>query len=289
MTTVDVAGGPYGVAVAPDGKHVYVTNPDSNVVTVVDTTTNSPTTIAGVGTKPRGVAVAPDGKHVYVTSGDGTVSVIDTTGANSVKAITVETKPFPVAVAPDGRHVYVGGVSSNDPYPSYVYTIDTATNTVVASVSPGAAGGRSSIPELAVAPDGKHVYAGFRSSNGVFVIDAATNVMTATNVSSISGPSGIAFSSLTQRVVSGTINSDGSITSGWMMTGFTVQRTFIGSYVITFSPAFGAPPVIVASQTNSSGFVFSSWVNPGATLVVTTNSTGAQTDRGFSFVATGVK
>ena len=60
-----------GVAVTPDGKHVYVTNDGSNTVSVIRTATN---TVVGLpipaGLRPTGVAVTPDGKHVYVANGD---------------------------------------------------------------------------------------------------------------------------------------------------------------------------------------------------------------------------
>ena len=37
---IPVGATPRGVAVAPDGDHVYVTNSGSNTVSVIDTTTN---------------------------------------------------------------------------------------------------------------------------------------------------------------------------------------------------------------------------------------------------------
>ena len=71
---------PYGVAVTPDGRKVYVANGLGASVSVIDTATNtvigSPIT---VGNSPYGVAVTPDGSQVYVANNtDDTVSVIDT-------------------------------------------------------------------------------------------------------------------------------------------------------------------------------------------------------------------
>ena len=42
--TVPVGNWPYGVAVSPDGKKVYVTNDHDNTVSVIDTATNTVTT-----------------------------------------------------------------------------------------------------------------------------------------------------------------------------------------------------------------------------------------------------
>jgi YVTN family beta-propeller protein len=109
---------PAGVAVAPDGGHVYVTNHGSDDVTVIETATNTVISRIPVGTGPLGVAVAPDGGHVYVTNtnweltSDNTMSVIETTNH------TVETTLFsagekPVGVAATARNVYVAHALSN--------------------------------------------------------------------------------------------------------------------------------------------------------------------------------
>ena len=60
-----VGESPYGVAVTPDGKNVYVTNEDSNTVSVINTKTNKVKATIPVKS-PEGVAVTPDGKNVYV-------------------------------------------------------------------------------------------------------------------------------------------------------------------------------------------------------------------------------
>ena len=50
----------------------YVTNQNSNTVSVIDTATTPPSVVATVtlpfpvGSAPQGVAVTPDGKHAYV-------------------------------------------------------------------------------------------------------------------------------------------------------------------------------------------------------------------------------
>ena len=78
VTSISVGGDPDGVAVAPDGRHVYVSNQISNTVSVIDTTTNAVLTTIVVGNLPADVAVAPDGRHVYVANEySNTVSVID--------------------------------------------------------------------------------------------------------------------------------------------------------------------------------------------------------------------
>nr|WP_253805622.1 YncE family protein [Mycobacterium tuberculosis] len=76
--SITIGNGPSGVAVSPVTGLVFVTNFDSNTVSVIDPTTN---TVTGspitVGTAPTGVAVNPVTGEVYVTNFAGdTVSVI---------------------------------------------------------------------------------------------------------------------------------------------------------------------------------------------------------------------
>jgi YVTN family beta-propeller protein len=61
-TTVAVGTAPLGVAVTPDGKHVYVANQGSSSVSVIETTGNTVMATVAVGIAPIGVAVTPDGK-----------------------------------------------------------------------------------------------------------------------------------------------------------------------------------------------------------------------------------
>ncbi|CKN33121.1 PE PGRS family protein [Mycobacterium tuberculosis] len=65
------------MAVSPVTGLVFVTNFDSNTVSVIDPNTNTVTGSIPVGTGAYGVAVNP-GANIYVTNqGSNTVSVID--------------------------------------------------------------------------------------------------------------------------------------------------------------------------------------------------------------------
>ncbi|MFE1900364.1 YncE family protein [Streptomyces yangpuensis] len=56
--TIAVGDGPNGLAVAPDGSRVYVSNFDSDTLTVIDTGTATPTATIPVGDGPTGVAAS---------------------------------------------------------------------------------------------------------------------------------------------------------------------------------------------------------------------------------------
>ncbi|PNE10109.1 MAG: hypothetical protein CR217_16185 [Beijerinckiaceae bacterium] len=57
--TVTVGNGPSGVAVTPDGKHVYVTNAFGNTVSVIRAATNTVVAMVSVGNFPGGVGIVP--------------------------------------------------------------------------------------------------------------------------------------------------------------------------------------------------------------------------------------
>ena len=69
---IDAGTGPASVAVDPAGKFAYVTNSDSNDVSMytIDATTGALASIGTIaaGTGPVSVAVDPAGKFAYVTN-----------------------------------------------------------------------------------------------------------------------------------------------------------------------------------------------------------------------------
>ena len=68
VDTIKVGTEPFGCALTPDGKKLYVANQSSETVSVIDTKRDHVIeTIKDVGTKPHGVAITADGKKVYVT------------------------------------------------------------------------------------------------------------------------------------------------------------------------------------------------------------------------------
>src|SRR5215471_7006028 len=170
-------------------QNAYITNENSNTVSVIDTATDTVSATIPVGLIPFGVAVSPDGSKVYVTnsstanSAPNTVQVIDT-ATNTVSAtITVGLTPvcnppvpctMAVAVSPDGSKVYVTNEFANT-----VSVIDAATNMVSATIPVP-----SFLPShpfgVAVSPDGNMVYVANNGTDTVSVIDTATNTISAT-------------------------------------------------------------------------------------------------------------
>ena len=110
-------------------QNAYITNEESNTVSVIDTAINQVTATIPVNSFPFGVAVSPGGSRVYVAI-SGAVSVIDVATNTVTATIPVGGPPglgpVGVAVSPDGSKVYVTLFD-----PSEVSVIDTATNTAI--------------------------------------------------------------------------------------------------------------------------------------------------------------
>jgi YVTN family beta-propeller protein len=69
-TPISVGNTPSSVVVNPTGTRVYVTNAGDSTVSVIDTTSNPPGTIATitVGPEPFAIAINPVGTRVYVSN-----------------------------------------------------------------------------------------------------------------------------------------------------------------------------------------------------------------------------
>ncbi len=123
--------------------------------------------IAVGGGAVTGIAVSSDGGLLTVTHhGDDSVSLIHLTGSAATLTVTDVEEPF--AVAMSGQRAYVSSVSE---FHDEVLALDTDSEYIVASY-PVAFG----VTDLAVSPNGRHVYAGRTGADGadVVILDVAT-------------------------------------------------------------------------------------------------------------------
>ncbi|MFG3407628.1 YncE family protein [Streptomyces sp. NPDC048142] len=95
VTTGEYRGGGMGIALAPDGDHVYVgvnVPGGDGTVEVIDTATREVTGTAPVGMRPFDVDVSPDGRAVYATGHDSfDVTAVD---ADTLKTRRMEVAPY---------------------------------------------------------------------------------------------------------------------------------------------------------------------------------------------------
>lgn len=263
---VDGLDGASGVAVAPDGAHVYVTAEFESALTVFarDAATGA---LSFVETFKQGVngvdglqsaysvAVAPDGGQVYATAYFGAaVSAFARDGVTG--ALTpVQTimdgdagaegldGAASVAVAPDGASVYVAGYFDNAVTQfsrdgatgllSHVETIVDGTGDV--TELSGAHG-------VAVAPDGEHVYAAALSDSALtaFFRDGGTGNLTMGQEL----PNNTAGATGLQEAYFVTVSSDGA---------FVYTTAIDDNAVAVF--ATGKTPAGPIGDVNGEGFV----------------------------------
>ena len=182
LADIPTGTGPYGltgIAINPAGTRVYVTsNWDQSVLKVIDTRDNSvvSTIDFGRGSIPVGVAVHPNGRRIYVAEGgSGSLAVIDAATNAVIKEISLAgpcrlPSPWGVAVDPAGSRIYVADQGCSDALgKSYIYVIDAASETVLASVGTAVTSARG----LTVSPDGTRLYV----SNGAVVDTGSLSVL----------------------------------------------------------------------------------------------------------------
>lgn len=170
-SSISMGSGPTGLAVTPDGSHVYVADRFTKSVYVVDSATRTVEATIPMGAGPNAVAISPDGSRAYVgLHGVNKVAVIDTTANTMIGTINVGPGATEIAVTPDGSRLYVTNTSGRT-----VSVVDTASRTEITRVAVG-----SSPMGVTVTPDGSKVYVANRYSNSVSVIDTATNKVIAT-------------------------------------------------------------------------------------------------------------
>ena len=182
-------GGPQGVAVTLDGRHVYVpteqelAGPEGQgKVSVIDVDTKAVVTTIPVDPFPSGAAIRPDGRFVYVLTTEGGPELIDTT--THEHTIPIDTRmETGIAFTPDGKLAYGADNGTTD-----IFVLDLATNRVIQVLL-----GPVLMTDIAIAPDGRHVYATQRQPPQISVIEVGSTVAKPYSVTWSGGADGIAI------------------------------------------------------------------------------------------------
>jgi DNA-binding beta-propeller fold protein YncE len=121
------------------------------------------------------LAMTPDGRTLYVAVGGGNVVLpVDVaTGHPGTPIKTVAPSPVALAMAPDGRILYVACDGSfnrrGNQLDNVVLPVDVATGRRAGLIRVG-----KGPDALAIAPDGRTLYAAITGGNAVTPVDTAT-------------------------------------------------------------------------------------------------------------------
>jgi YVTN family beta-propeller protein len=166
IKTIKVPSQPAAVALAPNGKTLYLA--DSQGITPVNLSAGTAGRSVSVGHSEASflqIAITPDSKTAYVANYDtNSVVPIDIATNRAGKPIRVGSAPDAIAITPDGKTAYVADGNAHSVTP-----IDIATNTAGQPIQTGEWPG-----PLAVTPDGKTVYVADNGADTVTPISTAT-------------------------------------------------------------------------------------------------------------------
>ena len=148
VTDIAVEANPHWVVVGTNGLF-YVTDHQSDVVTVLNASTNGVIKTIDVGETPHSAALSPDGTRLAVTSYNGSaVFLINTATDQMIKQIPVGREPLDIAYSPDGRYLFTANNLDNT-----VTVINTADYCVLKEIPTG-----SGPTSISVLPDGRQAY-----------------------------------------------------------------------------------------------------------------------------------
>jgi YVTN family beta-propeller protein len=184
---------PHGLAVAPDGSKIYVSEEADFTLTVIDGKSLQVTKRIPLSGNPNLVDITPDGRYLYVAialtyddlsefprvkaNATGGVDVIDTQSMTKIKTIPMTGGVHDLNVTPDGKFVIVGNARGGRA--NVMTVVDTKTNEVAWTIPKDPAPSPMAISKN---PDGstKAIFAQNGRDNGFEVIDFNTRQTTKT-------------------------------------------------------------------------------------------------------------
>ena len=143
-------------------EYAYITNGQSNSVSVLDLLQLRNVKTIPVGASPTGVAANPARNEIYVANAESNnISIIDAERNVVAATIGVHRAPYFVSVSSDGKRAYVANSGSAN-----MSVIDLAKRAVIATIRVGGAPGLAK-----VSPDGRLAVVSNRADNTVSIID----------------------------------------------------------------------------------------------------------------------
>ena len=162
-----VRGDTQAKSVSAGKVRIIQTNSASDMVSIIDPSTNKVVgTINGIEVN-HGAAVAPDGSRIYVSNeADSTLDVVDGKTLRVTNKIKLSGHPNNISIGRDGRRVYVSIAIA----PGAVDVVDTVSLQKIKSIN-----NDGPVHNTYVTPDGKYVVTGSVAGKTISVIDAQTD------------------------------------------------------------------------------------------------------------------
>ncbi len=125
---------PRSLALAPDGRTLYVTSMDTGRLTAIDADGATVARSIDVGVSGTfAIAPSPDGRKLYLTAySEGSLLVVDVASGTLRKRLAIGRNPRAIAFSPDGTQVYVTSSFSNE-----IHIVDAVRDTVVGHYATG--------------------------------------------------------------------------------------------------------------------------------------------------------
>ncbi|MGE5215382.1 MAG: beta-propeller fold lactonase family protein [Chloroflexota bacterium] len=155
------------------GVLAYVTNENSNMVTIIDRSLDRVVDVLEVGQQPKGIVVAQNSSRAYiVNSGSNNLTILDIKTNTVLHTANIESaaNPTEIAIHPNGRILYIANTALNS-----VSVIDATSFQTIDLIPVD----RQPVA-LAVDPTGTKLLVANMGANTVSVIDTARNRVTAT-------------------------------------------------------------------------------------------------------------
>ncbi|MCY3787397.1 MAG: SMP-30/gluconolactonase/LRE family protein [Gemmatimonadetes bacterium] len=125
---------PRSLALAPDGKTLYVTSMDTGRLTAIDA--DDATVVRTIDLDVSGtfaISPSPDGRKLYLTAhSEGSLLVVDVTSGTLRKKLAIGRNPRAIAFSPDGTQAYVTSSFSNE-----IHIVDAVRDSVVGHYATG--------------------------------------------------------------------------------------------------------------------------------------------------------
>jgi YVTN family beta-propeller protein len=115
----------HGVAVAPDGSRIYISDEGESTLDVADGKTLKVIKRIPLSGRPNNIAASSDGARIYVgiIQAPGGVDVIDTGSLQDIKTLPTKGSIHNTYVTPDGKYVVAGSIAGKT-----VNVFDTRTD-----------------------------------------------------------------------------------------------------------------------------------------------------------------